>query len=55
MLNVTLTWGQGQIKYFFVKTFPLKPLDIAALQVHRSYDVEDTVQCFVFVLDLRSR
>ena len=35
--------------------FPPKPLDISifqTFQVHRSYDVEDTGQCFVFVLDL---
>ena len=44
MLHVTLT----QIMYFLVNASH-KLLDVAlqTLQVHRSYDVEGTWQCFV--------
>ena len=41
---------QSRSVTFLVNVSPPKPL-----QVHRSYDVEDTGQHFVFVLDLRSR
>ena len=37
---------------FLVNALPPKPLDkLQTLQVHMSYDVEDTGQRFVFVLD----
>ena len=46
--------------YFLVNAFPPQPLDIhnsnfklQTLKVHRSYDVDDTGQRLVFVLDLR--
>ena len=48
-----MTWSRSN-KIFLINAFPPKILDIATLQVHRSYDVEDTGQHFVFVLDLRS-
>ena len=47
MLHVTTVGQSNQI--FLVNAFPPKPL-----HVHRSYDVEDTGQRFVFVLDRRS-
>ena len=50
-----LDLGSRSNEIFFVNAFPSKPLDIATLQVHRSYDVEDTGQCFLFVLDLGAR
>ena len=45
------------VQIFLVNILPAKPLDIEAstLQVHKSYDVEDTGQCFLFALDLKSR
>ena len=53
--NASYDLGQGQIKYFLKMHFPLNrsTSQLQTLQVHRSYDVENTGQRFVFVLDIK--
>ena len=52
-----LDLGQGQIKIFLVNALPPKPLDIDASNFAdaQAYNVEDTGQLLLLVLDLRSR
>ena len=50
-----LELGSRSNQFFLVNTFPPKLLDIAkqALQMHRSYDVEDTGQRCMFVIEVK--
>ena len=49
--NALCNLGPRSSQIFLVNVFPPKLKQLKNLQVHRSYDVKDNGQRFVFVLD----